>query len=248
VSKVDAAPFDPTSLGSSLVLWLDAADAKTGDAGDLVVAWPDHLGKYTTSTKVGGATINCTIPGIHVAKEGKINHSAVTFCGAILGVSDAASLQMANAPFFISAVFTPGPSNGTNDILFTKTLPGDSNTIPSFLTLLAPSASNRFEGSLNGNGSADSPSSLSQEFQYDTFERNTSEITSRVNASPGTSATVNSSDDVSNVGAAIGIGGYEFDIGNLHGVFRGELAEIIVVLDPSHLGPVELYLKKKYNL
>lgn len=245
--KADAAPFDPGSLGASLLLWLDANDATTVDAGDTVLAWPDHQNKYTTVINLSGGT-GCSVPGLHVMKEGKINHSVVTFCSANLAVKDTAALHMGTSEFFITAVIAPGPSTGNTEVLFTKTLAGDSSPAPTNLTLVAPSASNRFQGWLDGTGLASSQNTLSQEFQNITFVRNATEITARVNGSAGTQFAVTSSDNVSNDGAEIGIGGYRFDIGNVQKVFHGEIVELAVVTNMQALGPLELYLTKKYGL
>src|SRR5689334_10547240 len=62
-TTLDVAPaFDPSMLGPSVVLWMDANDAKIGDAGNIVASWPDHQKRYTTSTNLGGSTATCTIP------------------------------------------------------------------------------------------------------------------------------------------------------------------------------------------
>ncbi len=245
--KADGAPFDPGTLGSSLVLWLDATDAKTGDAGDVAFFWPDHQNKYTTVVNVNTSLSNC-VAGLHSSKDGKLNHAVVTFCNANLDVTDALPLHLGSSPFFVSAVISPAQSIGNSDVVFTKTLPGDSNPVPSNLTIVAPSSNNRMQGWLNGNGSASSPSTLTQDFHYVTFLREATQITARVDGQAGTPVAVNSSDDVSNSGANIGIGGYKFDVGIIRDVFRGELVELVVLSDITLVGPIELYLKKKYSL
>ena len=248
--KFDGAPaFDPSALGASLVLWMDAEDAKLADAGNIVATWPDHQKRYTTATSAGASTATCTIPGLRTMMDGKINHAVVTFCNANLEVTDAPSLRMGTSPFFISAVISPASSNGNDDVLFTKTPPGDNNTDPSHLTLLAPMSAGLMEGWLaSGGGTALTQNSLQQDFQYVTFVRTTTQITIRVDGQGNNPAMVNSSDDVSNSGANIDIGGYRFDLGVIRDVFGGELAELLVVTDPNRIGDVETYFRKKYNL
>jgi hypothetical protein len=250
--KSDAGPaFDPSQLGSSLALWLDAADAKTAlDASDLVAAWPDHQNKYVTRINVGSSTA-CTGSGIHTGKAGTINnHTIVTFCNAILEIADAASLHFGTSPFFIEAVMAPPQTNSSNgDVLFTKTQTGDSNPLPSYFTILTPNSNGRMQGWLNGNASAFSQNTLPQEYQYVGFVRTSTAIYVRVNGQAATSATVNASDDVSNVGSDIGIGGYGFDqVGQVHQIFRGEFVELVAVTDTGRIADVEFYFKNKYSL
>jgi hypothetical protein len=247
-SMADAAPFDPGSLGASLVLWLDAADAKTAaDAGALVASWPDHQNKYTTTLNPGVALNNCGVPGLYKSTIG--SHPAISFCGANLGIADDPAFHIDTTPFFIEAVIIPTTSGtSTNgDLLFTKTQTGDSNQFPSSLTVLAPNPSNRMQGWVNTNGSAYSQNALDQQAQYVGFERTSNALYVRINSVPGNPATINASDSVNN-NAEIGIGGYRFDNGNIHNLFRGQIAELFLVSDTSRIADVEFYFKKKYNL
>lgn len=247
--KLDAPPFDPSMLGSSLALWMDAFDAKTGDAGDLVLSWPDHQGKYTTLIELSPITQQSCIVGLHVAKTGSINNRpAVTFCAGLVDIADANTLQLGTTPFFIEAVIFPPQATGTNDVLFTKTKQGDGNPFPSDLTLLAPSPGGNFMGTLNSNGTSSSQNNLEQKFQFVGFVRTSTTIQVRVDGQTGSTATVNSTDDASFAGADVEIGGYRFDTGTYHDFFRGSLAELLVVTDPARLGDVESYFKKKYGL
>lgn len=248
-AKADAIiAFDPSSLGSALVLWLEAADAKTGDAGPLVVSWSDRQHKYTTAINVAGSSTACAFPGLFVASGGNINHPVVNFCNANLGVVDAPNLRLGTMSFFIAAVIAPVQANNFGDVLFTKTPPGITATIPPNLTLLAPSTGGSLLGTLDGTSTASSQSTLKSEFQYVALVRNPQQIFVRVNAQADATASVSSSDDVSNANADVGIGGYRFDLGDIRNQFRGALAELLVVSDTARVGDVESYFKKKYNL
>jgi hypothetical protein len=247
-SKVDAASFDLGSLGSSLALWLDADDAKTGDASDIVTAWPDHQNKYTTTIQAGATTTVCTPPAIHAGKSTTINnHSFVTFCSALLSVGDAAGLHLGSAPFFIEAVaFTAQPTGGV-DVVFSKDAPGDNNSAPQNLTMIAPAPNGSLLGILNPSSNA-STGNLDNKYHYVGFVRTSNGMYMRIDGQAGSSSTVNASDDVSNANIPVQIGGYQFDIGITRDGFRGQLAELVVVTDIARLTDVEVYFKHRYNL
>jgi hypothetical protein len=249
VVKPDAAQFDPSSLGDTLALWLDAADAKTGDAGDIVVAWPDHQNRYTTVIQPGAATSVCTLPGMHAGKSGTINnHAIVTFCSALLAVNDAPGLHLGSAPFFIEAVIAPAPAGSSVDVLFTKTAPGDNSSAPQNLTIVAPAPNGSLLGVLNPNSNASSTANLDSKYHYVGFVRTSTSMYMRIDGQAGSSSVVNASDDVSNPGIAMQIGGYLYDLGNVHFGFRGQLVELLVVTDAARLSDVENYFKKRYSL
>lgn len=249
--QVDAAPPDPHQLGDKVVLWLDAADAKTlgGDGGDIVTAWPDHVNtNLVTKPNIGGALIQCA-PGLHARQSALLGKPVVSFCQANLDVQDTSSLQLGNNPFIVEAVVRVESSAAGDNVLITKTSTGQSMQLPG-LTVVAPGGSSRASGWLDTSTLATSSSMVSATFQIVGFVRHATDIDVRLSGSAGQPATVASSTDVSAPGANIGVGGYTFDVGMVQHVFDGDLAELIVVSDASAttVGLVESYFKTKYGL
>ena len=235
--------FDPSQLGSNIVLWVDAADAKF--TGDLVTDWPDHQNRYQTQIDVGTSAI-CPTPGLHTAKNAS-GKPVVRFCGADLRVGDTASLRVGTAPFYITAVIAPPANAATGDVLYTKSPGGTTTAEPTGLTVLAPDGSSHLQGWINGNASATSPNALAQQFTVVTFVRYPAQINVRVNGTSPQATNIQSNDGSSN-SDDVTIGGYSFSDVDIRHVFRGDLAELIVVLDPASMPQMEAWLKQKYGL
>ena len=249
--QVEAGPPDPHQLGDKVVLWLDAADAKTfGDAGDLVSSWPDHVNtQLQTSPNVGGTSLTCAA-GLHVTHSAVLNGKpVVTFCQANLDVKDTSSLQLGNGPFIVEAVIRIEGSAPANSVLLTKTGTGGTMQLPG-LTVAAPGNSSRIAGWVDTTTLATSASTVASTFQIAGFVRHPTDIVVRLSGTTGQPATIPSSADVSAPGADIGVGGYMFDVGIVQHVFVGDLAELIVVSDATAatIGTVEGYFKTKYGL
>jgi hypothetical protein len=189
---------------------------------------------------------------MHTTQAPAVNDKPViTFCGVNLGVKDTNALRLGTNAFYIAAVLSPA-SSAIDNLLFTKTSTGQTQALPTALTVLADNSAGRLQGWLNGNASASSQSALGQQYVYVAFVRTsnstTNDISVRVNGVASAPSPVTSTDDVSGNGADIGIGGYLFDQGDIRHIFNGSLAELVVVTGTDTLGLVETYFKHKYGL
>jgi len=234
-----------------VLLWLIADDVvTTGPPAYTVTSWPDHSMQASTHIANAEGTAACESVGIHAMPSAIQGHTAVTFCGAWLDVTDSANLQIANEPFALFAVVKMA-AGGLDQPLFTKS-PPLTTALP--FTLLAPTANGlTVQGNLS-NGVTATEMLMSGQgdlsaFRVVSFVRDKSsndEIYVKVGGNEGQPQNADSSDSISEVGTDILIGA----LSSATNEFGGELAELVLAANtgPLDVGTIETYLKSKYGL
>lgn len=132
-TTIDAGPFNPTQLGSGLVLWLDAAKGVT-ENNSAVSLWADQTSNHNDANggQGGGAhqpTINATainnLPAVEFALPQNFNDPS-----QYLQITDSASLEFGTGDFaiFMVAEYTNTTQNGGQGTFYNKVA---GNTLPS---------------------------------------------------------------------------------------------------------------------
>jgi hypothetical protein len=232
-----------------VILWLIADDVTAdGSAANTVTKWPDHSMQASTHIDTIANASCGSSSAIHAMPNAIQGHTAVTFCGAWLDVTDSANLEIGIKPFALFAVVKM--ANGAFDqTLFTKS---NTTIIGLPFTLLAPTATGvAAQGNLS-NGVTASEMLMTGDlntFRIVSFVRDKStadDIYVKIGANEGQTANATSADDISEVGADILIGA----LSNAANGFGGELAELVLAdgTGPLDVDAIETYLKNKYSL
>lgn len=126
----DGGPCDPSTLGSSLVLWLEGDMGLTSTGNPAMVTWVDQSSAMNNASSGTGQANPPTIDSAVVN-----GHTAVKFDGTnSLVVQDAASLQWGANPFAVWVVMSDATSTadagaGGGFTIFSKLGPAASGSI-----------------------------------------------------------------------------------------------------------------------
>ena len=261
----EAGPFDPTSLGSSLVLWLEGDKGVTQTNND-VSAWADQTSNHNDASGGTGngahqPTVNATaingLPAIEFAIPTQQNAPSQW-----LDIADSASLQFGTGDFaiFMVAEYTNDTTgNGGSQAMFYYKVAG--NTVPTGPQLIGNSASganNTLESRVRARLTAtDAVNSTNTGYNDGKFHR----IGIRRNGQAlevWTDGTLTSltpdagaAGDVSATGTDVNIGAAETGGNFVNYRLAGAIAEVIGVkgtISDGDVGNLDGYFKSKYGL
>jgi hypothetical protein len=239
----DGGPCDPTSLGSSLALWLEGDMGLTSSGTPAMVTWTDQSTAKNNASSGAGATNPPTIDSAIVN-----GHTAVKFDGTnSLVIQDAASLQWGTNSFAVWLVMSDTTSTadaavGTGFTILSKLAPMAGSSV-GFALQLYPGGVEAFDYQ-SAEVRAPSTAIADGKFHVIGAVRSGGVLTMRIDgASAMTGPFATNVSEPSQV-VALGVSP------NLAPpAFAGDIAEIIgvngPVADPACL---ESYLKGKYGL
>ncbi len=131
-ASVDAGPFDPSQLGTNLVLWLEGAKGITG-TGSNVATWADQTSYHNdASGGTGGGAHQPTVNATAINALPAVEFANATNNQQYLQITDSASLEFGTGDFavFMVAQYTnPATGNGASQGTFYAKIAGNTTPI-----------------------------------------------------------------------------------------------------------------------